>query len=446
MKKRILALLFLILALTLCACSNNEISTDTSSSTDTASDTEIIEEIKSLVELTVDKNESFVGKISFNIKADGVFGEYSLEFADKNGEALPHYSKISNGSLTKEKSTIEIEGLVLPSACEKLALSINEEKYSLEIPNEYLVGVDTYRFGALSDVHYNKGNYFNLALDFLDKAGIDFVGVCGDLSSSGELESLQKFNEAIKERKYKVYTVSGNHDTPALDNGSWKENINTSIINDNEVVEIAENGIDFVYKPKAMGGAFVFLSQTRWSYPSIVDPSEYTLLDKEQLDWLRAILEKNKEEPVFLFFHTLLADTNGLSAEAVGNLKNPGGYEYPLDYTYGAADEVEFRALMNEYKNVVFFSGHSHWMFEMEAFNKNANFSNFGGEYCHMDHIPSVCEPRWIDISDEERTSKTGEASEGWIVDVSSEAIIFTPVDFIKEIYYTEYMEIIPLQ
>ena len=78
--------------------------------------------------------------------------------------------------------------------------------------------------------------------------------------------------------------------------------------------------------------------------------------------------------------------------------------------------------------------------------NKNANFSNFGGEYCHMVHIPSVCEPRWIDISDEERTSKTGEASEGWIVDVSSEAIIFTPVDFIKEIYYTEYMEIIPLQ
>ena len=82
----------------------------------------------------------------------------------------------------------------------------------------------------------------------------------------------------------------------------------------------------------------------------------------------------------------------------------------------------------------------------MEIYNENLNYSNFDNEYCHMVHVPSVCEPRWIGENDTRRTSKTGVASEGWIIEVYDEAIILIPVDFITEVFYTEYMKIIPLE
>jgi hypothetical protein len=98
-----------------------------------------------------------------------------------------------------------------------------------------------------------------------------------------------------------------------------------------------------------------------------------------------------------------------------------------------------------EYKNVIYFSGHSHWMFELEIYNENLNVSNFDGEYCYMVHNPSVCEPRWIGEDDSHRTSKTGVVSEGWIIEMYDDFMILIPVDFISQVFYTEYMEIIPL-
>lgn len=447
--KRI-AIIFLILFSLLLVFSScgGEISTDSETQTETAtetaaeSETDTQTEEISPVKLTIDKDASVRGEISFDIEIDGLSGEYSLIYADREGKALPYFSNIKSGTLA---SCISACNIVLSRDVGGLLLNVNEESYFLEIPNEYLLD-DGYRFSALSDVHFNKGDYFTLALDFLDSQGIDFVGVSGDLSGNGELEYLEKFNEAIKNRLYKVYTTSGNHDEAAVQSGLWKETINTTITTDNEVVNIAKNGLDFVYKPTKMGeGVFIFLCQTHWLYPDKADPTEYTILDKEQLDWLKGVLEEYKDENVFLFFHTFLTAPGGDETSAVGNLQNPGGYKYPLSYTYGSSDEIEFRALMKEYKNVIYFSGHSHWMFEMETYNENINFYNFDGEYGYMVHVPSVCEPRWIGENDEGRTSKTGDASEGWIVEVYNEAIVFIPVDFISRVYYTEYMEIIPL-
>ena len=62
-----------------------------------------------------------------------------------------------------------------------------------------------------------------------------------------------------------------------------------------------------------------------------------------------------------------------------------------------------------------------------------------------MVHVPSVCSPRWIGENDTRREDKTGKASEGWIVEVRNEAIVLIPVDFLAEVFYTEYIKIIPL-
>lgn len=62
-----------------------------------------------------------------------------------------------------------------------------------------------------------------------------------------------------------------------------------------------------------------------------------------------------------------------------------------------------------------------------------------------MVHVPSVCSPRWIGENDIRREDKMGKASEGWIVEVHDEAIVLIPVDFLAEVFYTEYIKIIPL-
>ena len=388
------------------------------------------------------------GVISGELTFNKLNGDFSLYYADSNKKRLDYYDSLASFTASDSANTLSFENVIVPKSCKYIiADGEGDYDYFVKIPENSLLSEVDYTFSALSDVHYNKGDYFNDALDFLDGYGVDFVGISGDLTNDGEISSLEKFNEAIKNRLYKVYATSGNHDEEAVKTGDWEEYINASITTDDEIVNISENGIDFVFAPKkAEGNVFVFLCQTSWYYPKYPTGEEYSLITEEQIEWLADVLEEYKSENVFLFFHTFLSAPDGTQESAVGNLKNPGGYYYTLPFSYGTADEVAFRALMKEYKNVVYFSGHSHWMFEMEIYNENLNYSNFDGEYCHMVHVPSVCEPRWIGENDTSRTSKTGEASEGWIIEVYDEAIILIPVDFISEIFYTEYMKIIPLE
>ncbi len=401
----------------------------------------------STLKLTLDRENSSNRKISlvasFKENASGVFNLY---YADNEGSKLEYYTTVKSAVISSGNSSLRLSSLIIPSKCTQILVEQNNSAVCLaKIPEEYL-GQKSYTFSALSDPHFNKGDYFVTALDFLDGLGIDFVGVAGDITNAGEVALMQKFSNAIKDREYSVYTVGGNHDTPAIKNGAWIENMNTDIITNPEVVNIATNGIDFVYKPAKMGGdVFVFLTQTSWYYPESPSSDEYTILTKEQLDWLSNVLEEYKDTTVYLFFHTLLSAPDGTQASAVGNLVTPSGYSYDLPYSYGAADEIEFRSLLKKYKNVIYFSGHSHWMFELEKYNINLNVSNFNDEYAYMVHIPSVCEPRNIDENGN-RISKTGDFSEGWILDVYDDVIILTPVDFLGEVFYTEYMKIIPLK
>lgn len=402
----------------------------------------------SLLKIDVDKSTSDEGNIDFELTFNDIEGEFTIYFADSEKKALASYTPLDVVTITKEQNTVQYTDVVLPRDCAYImTICLEGNEFFAKIPEEYLISEELkYKYGALSDVHLNYGNYLDGALDFLDTQDVEFVGISGDLTYAGEKEYLELFNETIKDRDYKVYTTSGNHDQNAITSGEWLATINTTIKTDNEVVEIAENGLDFVFKPnKAEDSVFVFLCQTRWYYPSEPQSTEYTILQKEQLEWLRGVLEANKENNVFLFFHTFLSAPDGTQESAVGNLRNPGGYAYNLPFSYGSADETELRNLLKQYKNVVFFSGHSHWMFEMEIYNEMLNVSSYGGEYGYMVHIPSISAPRWIGELDTYRTEKTGDASEGWIVEVYDDYILLIPVDFISQAFYTEYIKMIPL-
>lgn len=389
------------------------------------------------------------------ISIENLIGTYDICFGDANGNLLSDYTKITTIKTDKNgNAEAIISNLVIPPSAKTLVLLDDGgnqaflEK-SIKLPEECTnFGEEELLFGAISDVHFNRYRSkppkddavpaFTQVLEYFDKVGVDLVGVSGDLSSDGEEVAFIRFNLMVKDKEYEVFSCTGNHDIPAIESGAFKEHILGGIETQNGVLDIAENGLDFTYS-ESEGEVFIFLSQMYRTY----NTPDSRLLDSEQLVWLRGVCEKYKNDRVFLFFHTFLCGTDGQKHTGVGNIKNPGGYTYDLPYTYGTQDEIEFRQILKDYKNVIFFSGHSHWQFEMEKYNEIANFSNLNGEYGYMVHIPSVASPRYIGENDTNRTEMNTKSSQGWLVYVYDECIIFLPIEFTTGVIYTEYMEII---
>ncbi|MBQ8163538.1 MAG: metallophosphoesterase [Clostridia bacterium] len=433
----------------------NTETTDTSANETTSEETST--EIEKPSELNLIYTSLSKGKLNATVILDCEDGVYELFYADITGAKLEKYTRFDEITVENGAGSVDISDLVIPPNAVKI-VAVNKEnatQYSAKISSDVLINEEqAYIFGVLSDVHFGRYNIsgtgddaigaFDNALDHFDGLGVDFVAIAGDITSEGEEESFVKYNEAISTRDYEIFSCTGNHDVTAIDNGLWQQYMNKDAFDGTnaQIIDVASNGLDFVFAPdeaNETGDVFIFLSQIRWSYNS---PTS-TLLSFSQINWLKSMAEKYKDKTVYLFFHTFLCGPDGEGHTGVGNIMNPAGYEYDLPYTSGCGDEKLFRSILKDYKNIIFFSGHSHWMFEMEKYNENTNFSNFDGEYGYMVHVPSVTEPRYIGDEDTYRISKNTENSQGWIIYAYDEYTLLVPVDFVTETYYTEYMEII---
>lgn len=304
-------------------------------------------------------------------------------------------------------------------------------------------GSPLYSFGALSDLHFNRYSLsltgddsmitFPNALNFLDCFDISLVGMSGDLSSSGEESSLIKFNSIVSGYDFPVYTSTGNHDvSDRFSLKNWQKHINTGAYGEQKapgILSVGVNGMDFAYSPEAThGDVFIFFSQMHWDY----NKETSRLVTDEQLDWLASQLEAYKDRTVYLFFHTFLANADGNKDTGEGNLLNDVGNTYDLVFTPGTADEVRFTALMRQYKNVVFFNGHSHWAFDMQKYNPILNITDYDGTYATMVHISSVSSPRRTTAKSSVTTEWNMRSSEGYLVKVYDDCIVLTGCDFLK--------------
>lgn len=299
-----------------------------------------------------------------------------------------------------------------------------------------------YRFGALSDLHFNRYALsltddaciaFPNALNFLDAFDIKLVGMSGDLSNGSETDSFEKFNYFVSKYDFPVYTSTGNHDvTEALDKDAWRSNINKGVYSDNKPVgvkDVVYDTFDFVYEPnQGNDDVFIFLCQYAWDYNN----ENSRILTDAQLVWLETELEKYKDRTVYLFFHTFMAHANGDRKTGEGNIVNDAGKTYSLVFTQGRPDEVKFRELMKKYKNVIQFNGHSHWAFDQFKFNPELNITDYDGTYATMVHISSVSSPRRVTKNSDETFEYYMRNSEGYLVSVYNDYIILQGIDFLR--------------
>ncbi len=389
--------------------------------------------------------------ITINTTTDG---EYKLYWADENFDKLT-FSLGDNEIEYSEFATVTTyfgEGsynlpdyTAIPDGASNILVTLNDETLEIfDIPEEKRAdrGEAVYTFGSISDLHFNRYDLsdgsdvaettFVRALDFFDAADVSLVAMPGDISTDGEREAFEAFNRISSQYDFPVYTTTGNHDLYAeYKKENWLEFMNSGVYGKEKadgILNVAENGMDFVYEEKESGDVFIFLNQTSNNYGLLTG----ALLKASQLDWLEAQLEEHKDKTVYLFFHTFLTSAKGNPLNSTGNLINELGWHYFLYYTPGAKDEVRLRNILRKYDNVFFFNGHSHWAYHLQTLNPDLNISKNGEDGATFVHVSSVSSPRvtgdyqvlW------EGTDPT--MSEGYLIEVYEDTILLMGVDFVN--------------
>ncbi|MBR3766826.1 MAG: metallophosphoesterase [Clostridia bacterium] len=381
-------------------------------------------------------------------------GEYKLYWADEAfdkltytlGETQIEYSEFATVTTYFGEGSIDLpDYTAIPDKAENILVTLDGETLEIyEIPAEKRAdrGEKVYSFGSISDLHFNRyeldggadvaESTFARSLSFFEEAGVSIVAMPGDISTEGEKEAFMAFNNISSGYDFPAYTTTGNHDLYAkYEKENWLTYMNTGAYGEEKadgIINVAENGMDFVYEEAVSGDIFIFLNQTSNNYGLLFN----ALLENSQLDWLEEQLEAHKDKSVYLFFHTFLNSAKGNPLMGTGNLQNDLGWSYPLFYTPGANDEVRIRKLLREYDNVFFFNGHSHWAYHMQTLNPNLNISKNGENGATFVHVSSVSSPRitgdyqvlW------EGTDPT--MSEGYLIEVYEDTLVLYGVDFVN--------------
>ena len=262
-------------------------------------------------------------------------------------------------------------------------------------------GKKLYSFGAVADIHLQAETAqddFQKALTFFNEVEkVDFICVCGDLSNSGLVSEHRPYINLVNaySPNTTVYECTGNHDVYDSAGGT------IGTMTGNPLYYTFEQGNDL----------FIMFGLYGWR---TVSGDTFT---PEQLQWLYEILEQNRNRRCFVFQHCMRTDGSGKPYDGTptGDL---------LNCDTGAV----FKSLMEHYKNVVWFHGHSHMDFNSQEDCEYANYDRKFG--CHSIHIPSLALPR--DYQNNDYVNVFAE-SEGYVVDVYENHIVLRGRDFVRD-------------
>ena len=275
-----------------------------------------------------------------------------------------------------------------------------------------------YSVGMLSDIHIDgDGNDeshsisdMHRALNKFRDSGINNVCIAGDVTHDGRKEDLKAYRD-IKNTHgdMNIYTARGNHDN------------NNHSADLGEFTKYAEsNGLYF--EKNINGDVYLFVGMARYDY-------ENPFTDDE-MNWLEGRLEAYKNQRVFVIEHLYIPPTGDVASLYKGSGMG------------NSNTSQRYRDLMNKYKNVIMFSGHSHLNFNLERISSDANVSQVTDNLCAQVHIPSCAKPRNNDAwtpDVEENTYSFHEGSQGYIMDVYQDKVVLKAIDFATDTVVREY-------
>lgn len=262
------------------------------------------------------------------------------------------------------------------------------------------LGNKLYTFGVLSDIHLRSDNYnhgiddFNRAIPCLQNLGAEFVCIAGDLGHAGTDDELVLYQNALNTyASIPFHIIRGNHDVKFTEQ-NWIT-----------YTGFASNH-GFIYN----GDVFLFLSRDISTDMGNTQATPYT----NGLTWIKERLERYKGSRIFLFCHY-----------------PPSGYSGLVDGQYygfssASTEDDELVGAIMQTKNVILFTGHTHYKFQVEETYDNINIYRFNASKSAFIHVPSCAYPR-------NATSGVEEAlSQGYLIDVYENGVIIDGIDLVS--------------
>ncbi len=362
-------------------------------------------------------------------------GSYILYFANDSG-ILPNHEPIVSVPISGDEQTVELEnGLFIPFAATKINIYISDSAEGFNPEGKTpdgTVGIPAAKrlaqeapeltFASISDTHMNYTDYgaqakFTAALNFFAEKGMEYVISAGDITSGGGKIDYMKYESAIEDSAFpadKIYEARGNHDC-MLNNNFIKYTSGK-----NEVRPYDKSPYFYLLLEGADGkrsNLFIFMAQ---ELSSVANTQNQDNFSAAQMDWVEALVKQysGTDTNIFIVQHAVIKNFGP------GDRYN-GVYSQPLTFADEFTGNLRLKALLNEYKNVIMMSGHTHLsLYDLE------NFSDEDGTAARMIHNSSVSQPRRYSadgtISYNDHGKTTAEyGSEAYLVYVYADNIVF---------------------
>lgn len=380
---------------------------------------------------------------------------YYLVYYTDGSAVLPDYDeitaiKVNDGREVKAKIKA---GMMLPPEAKGIAVFESKTRFldtvpdlsdavaTAEIPEEKRfksLGEPEFRFGALSDTHmnyepYNRGAFAKLeySLKFFAERNMDCIiitgDVVGDRGENPDLEAqYEKHNEILSGSGFdvgKIYESTGNHGNTPADVGLFTQ----YLTGDNEIHPYEDSPyyhVLFDGGESKRDNLFIFMWQ---ELKAPGDTAAYDNFSKEQIDWLESLLDEysKTETNIYLIIHAPFLKYGA------GDIAN-GSYGACITFKKEFAQTMRLKELLENNKDVIVMSGHTHC-----SFYDNANYSNVNGKFAHTVHIGSNCQPcgygeesTMVRSFDGRHEVTVEYGSEGYTVDVYREYIVYTGYNF----------------
>lgn len=396
--------------------------------------------------LTTAKGDAATGSISYsfskaqagyaqgNITLNAPAGTYWLYWAD-NSKALDGFYPIAKLTLSSSGSkthTMPAQTAIPADATKVIAIAGTSEPGSknvsgaaavFDIPASKRLSHTSdqrrYRFGSYSDVHFDAmyRNYkydethWSHALQTFANRNVDFLVGSGDYAENNKdypnvwENEWSRYQKILAESDYcnPIYEAIGNHEL-------WHGNSDgTSRFIKYTGLEGNTSSASHAYFEKTINGDhFIFMALEGGFNPQAA--SEFS---QEQLNWLRNLLSRYSGDGhnIYIIEHALFQNY-GAGDNPVNNY-----YDIPLSNGYDSTNQL--KSILETYKDAIFITGHTHI-----AFDEQYNYSDNNGTSAQMIHNSSVGGVRHVQNGSLTHNYAEDE-SEGYIVDVFDDAIIF---------------------
>ena len=364
-------------------------------------------------------HEEGVGNVSGSV-LDGnrievcskVSGMYVLKYEGADGQVLPDYASVCTLTMN---GVSYYDDFIDVNIAPEIACAIGVYDYfeggrqgeiALGRLKPDFTETPIYSFGILSDVHVGKSGIdaeadFTRALDFFNSHNVVMTCICGDITDDGTETQFSKYRQLQSQSKTPVYTTTGNHDCTknSIDPEMWAEYTGQPLVFEKSV------------RINDKTDHFLFLGMSDWDFSA-------AYLD-EHISWLGSKLEEYKDERCFVITHLFFPDR-------AGNLNDI----YPSGNWLRGDQFESLRKMCDRYHNSIWFSGHSHWEWQLQKYQDRANiFRKYDGTdpasgWCV--HIPACGCPITSDGSSRENN---GSGSEGALIHVYEDHIDILGVD-----------------